>query len=168
MGTRAEARPVLQIERTPADVILELAAGAAMFAQVALAAWAWGRLPERIPMHFDFAGNPDRWGGRWTILLLPLVTAVLYALLGFVARFPHTFNYPWPITAGNAARQYALARGLLVALRVVLGWLFFGIMVGTCWAAMVGGRLPAWIPLLGVGAVTVIVAGYFVLAGRAR
>jgi uncharacterized membrane protein len=168
MRTNAEARPVLAIERAPAEVILTGAAVAALLAQVALSAWMWGRLPERIPIHFDFAGRPDNWGGRWTILLLPLITAGLYALLGVVGRFPHAFNYPWPITAENAARQYALARGLLVALRAVLGWLFLGILAGTCWAATTGGGLPGWIPMAGVGAVLAVVAGYFVLAGRAR
>ena len=45
--------------------------------------WAWPNLPERIPMHFDFHGNPDRWaaGSSYEWFLLPTVASVLVALL---------------------------------------------------------------------------------------
>src|SRR5262245_64693700 len=38
------------------------------------------RLPERVPVHFGFTGEADRWGGRWMIFLMPLVSAVISAL----------------------------------------------------------------------------------------
>lgn len=168
MPTREETRPALPIERPPWEVILTGAALLALVLQIALVGLVWRRLPDEVPMHFDFAGRPDRWGGRGTLLLLPLVTAALMGLLEVVGRFPRSFNYPWPITPENAARQYALARGLLVALRTILAWLFLGILAGTCHAALGDGRLPGWIPLGGVAAVMATVAGYFVLAFRAR
>jgi uncharacterized membrane protein len=37
-------------------------------------------LPERIPVHFGFKGEADRWGGRWMIFLLPLAGAAIFAL----------------------------------------------------------------------------------------
>ena len=48
-------------------------------------------LPDRVPLHYDFSGNIDRWGSKWENLLLPgivLVMALIFALtekLGFRA-----------------------------------------------------------------------------------
>ena len=30
----------------------------------------WRRIPGRIPMHYNFAGEIDRWGGKWELLAL--------------------------------------------------------------------------------------------------
>ncbi|MCF6745929.1 DUF1648 domain-containing protein [Blastococcus sp. KM273128] len=68
------------------------------------AAWGWSlaRLPERVPVHFGGAGEPDRWAGRaealWTSGLLALGTALLFAgLVGLVGRVPaHSLNVPNP------------------------------------------------------------------------
>ncbi len=38
------------------------------------------RLPERVPVHFGFTGNADKWGARWMIFLMPLVGAAVFAL----------------------------------------------------------------------------------------
>jgi hypothetical protein len=38
------------------------------------------RLPERVPVHFGLTGEADRWGGRWMIFLIPLVSTVIFAL----------------------------------------------------------------------------------------
>jgi len=37
-------------------------------------------LPERVPVHFGLTGKADRWGGRWMIFLIPLVSTVIFAL----------------------------------------------------------------------------------------
>ena len=38
------------------------------------------RLPERVPVHFGLTGEADRWGGRWTIFLIPMVSTMIFAL----------------------------------------------------------------------------------------
>jgi hypothetical protein len=40
----------------------------------------YSRLPEQIPVHFGVKGEADRWGGRWTIFLLPLIGTAVLAL----------------------------------------------------------------------------------------
>lgn len=34
-------------------------------------------LPETVPVHFDAAWNPDRWGSRWELLILPAALLLL-------------------------------------------------------------------------------------------
>lgn len=42
-------------------------------------------LPDRVPVHYDFAGNVDRWGSRWEYLLLPGVVLIMAAVFLLVA-----------------------------------------------------------------------------------
>jgi uncharacterized membrane protein len=44
----------------------------------------WADLPERIPIHWNFQGQPDSWGGKGTLWLLPflfLIPALLVSAL---------------------------------------------------------------------------------------
>jgi len=45
---------------------------------------SYNYLPERIPVHFDAAGNIDRYGGRISIFLAPAVIAAMTLLAEFV------------------------------------------------------------------------------------
>jgi hypothetical protein len=57
--------------------------------------------------------------------VLPIIGLALYLGLSVLTRFPHRYNYPWPITPDNAERQYRLARVFLTVLKAELVW-FFG------------------------------------------
>jgi uncharacterized membrane protein len=76
-----------------------------------LAAWAWPRLPETVPVHWGIDGSPDRYGSRVEgLLIFPVLTAVVYGLMLVFPRFdPGRANY------AQFAGAYALLRGLLVA-----------------------------------------------------
>ena len=41
----------------------------------------YSALPDTIPTHFDANGNPDDWGGKGTIILLPIINAVSFLFL---------------------------------------------------------------------------------------
>ena len=66
-----------------------------MGAMFVAAATSWPSAPERIPVHWDLAGNVDRYGGRFEgLLLLPLLALGLYLLLLLVPRMdPRRANY---------------------------------------------------------------------------
>jgi uncharacterized membrane protein len=39
----------------------------------------WQQLPEQVPMHFDWKGNPDRYGNKTELLIMILVLAAMSA-----------------------------------------------------------------------------------------
>lgn len=41
-------------------------------------------LPERIPIHWNFRGEIDGWGSRWTVFLMPAVMLLLIGVFGFI------------------------------------------------------------------------------------
>ena len=65
---------------------------AVMFVLVAV---SWSSAPERIPVHWDLSGQPDRYGGKFEgLLLLPLIALGLYLLLLLLPRRdPRRANY---------------------------------------------------------------------------
>ena len=74
---------------------------------------AYGELPEQVPMHFDAAGNPDRWGDKAELFMLPALATLMYGFMAILSKFPRSFNYPVRITATNAAFQYRLGLRLI-------------------------------------------------------
>jgi uncharacterized membrane protein len=59
-------------------------------------------LPDRIPTHFNIAGQPNAWGSRDFLWFLPCVAAGLYLLLTVLGniRF-RRFNLPVRVTEAN-------------------------------------------------------------------
>jgi uncharacterized membrane protein len=128
-------RPVIHdLERTGADVTLEVLAYLGVFLLVGISAYYYPRLPETIPQHFNLKGEPDGWGGKGSLLIMPIIGVILFTLLTVLSQFPHVFNYPWPITEANARRQYAISRQMLSAVKLALVATFTYItwsMIGT-------------------------------------
>jgi len=123
-GNAPNQRPVFSLGRSPALVAVDLAGAIAILLAVLLIVQFWAVLPDRIPTHFGFSGQPDAWGDKVTIWILPAVAAIMFVVLTAVSRYPHTFNYPVRITEENAPQQYLLARSLLVWLKAEVCWLF--------------------------------------------
>ena len=81
-------------------------------------------LPARIPTHFAITGEPNAWGSPRMLLLLPLISLALYALMTLLSRKPASFNYPAPITAQNRGRLHRLAVDMLAWLKAEILTLF--------------------------------------------
>ncbi|MEG4320294.1 MULTISPECIES: DUF1648 domain-containing protein [unclassified Microcoleus] len=123
-GNAPNQRPVISLGLSPALLAVELAGAIAILVSILPIVQFWGVLPDRIPIHFGLGGQPDTWGDKVTIWMLPALAAIIFVVLTAVSRYPHTFNYPVRITQENARRQYLLGRGLLVWLKAEICWLF--------------------------------------------
>lgn len=53
-------------------------------------AMAWNKLPEKVALHFDLKGNPDRYGSRTelitTVIILTVMNAMVYLVLTNIWR----------------------------------------------------------------------------------
>jgi len=111
-------------------------------------------LPDRIPTHFNAAGNANGWGSPVMLLLLPVIAVALYAGMTVVARFPSAFNYPVRVTAENRDRLEQATLNMIAWLKTELACLFAGLQSFIIQAARSGnGRLN---PLLMPAAIAVI------------
>lgn len=123
----------------------------------AVAAVNWNAVPDRIPVHWGFGGQPDRWGGRFEgLLLVPLIATAVYVILLVAPRLdPARANYPSFAGAYTALRVLTLlamlavqvvivsiARGrpvhVAVVIPLIVGALFAGI------GSLLGRVRPNW------------------------
>lgn len=99
---------------------------------ILLVLWGWtfthySSLPDTIPTHFNAAGEADGFGSKASIIGLPLIATLLFIGLTVLNRYPHSFNYPNPVTQDNALQLYTLATRMLRYLKLVLVLVFGGI-----------------------------------------
>jgi uncharacterized membrane protein len=73
----------------------ELPALALVVLSLAIAAWVWPHMADRLPVHWGLDGRPDRWGGRAEALLMPVaILAFIYLLFRVLpALDPGRANY---------------------------------------------------------------------------
>jgi len=120
---KKETRPIISIEPSPADKVVEVLSWMVLAALWFLTIYNYQELPETIAVHFNVAGNPDRFDDKSTLFELPVIASVLFIVLTILCRFPQAFNYPVAITIANAAQQYRngirVIRGLKLSLAVV-------------------------------------------------
>jgi uncharacterized membrane protein len=117
-------------------------------------------VPEKIPVHFDAAGQPNGWGSSVALLFLPIVAAGLYILLTVIAQFPSLFNYPVKVTADNRTRLEPLAQSLLSCVKAEILLLF--VWIEFAWIQAIRGQgsvigLKPIVVFLAAIAITIIV-----------
>lgn len=106
------------------QAILEITALSGLTFHIGIIASKWVALPETIPVHFGVSGQPDLWGEKELMLLLPALSLLFYGGLTWLNRYPHKFNYLVSINEHNAERQYHLAQSLITAIKAQVMWLF--------------------------------------------
>ncbi|WP_176142459.1 DUF1648 domain-containing protein [Halobacillus hunanensis] len=84
----------------------------------------WNNIPDTIPVHFDLSGEPDRFGGKWSIVALPIISVFIWVTFTMLEKYPHAYNYIVTIHEHNAEAQYRNAVLMLSVLKLVICLLF--------------------------------------------
>ena len=95
-----------------------------LFLSIVYVSFEWYGIPNRVPIHFNAAGEADNWGAKTTIILFPVLGILLWGGLTLLERYPHRYNYVVRITDGNAALQYRSAVVLIRFLKNTIALLF--------------------------------------------
>lgn len=159
-------RPVIRTPLSRIEVVVECIAIASIAFCIYLTIHAWLILPERIPSHFNLTGQPDAYSNKSDILYYPILAVIAYVLMTLLARYPHFFNYPWPITEQNTSRQYRLARELINRSKLLLIWL---LLYAEWLTLQTAAKQPAGpVPLVFIGIIflLVILAIYYIVVAR--
>ena len=46
----------------------------------------WGQIPDTVPTHYNFKGEPDAWGSKSAVFILPAINMAMFILLLLVPR----------------------------------------------------------------------------------
>jgi uncharacterized membrane protein len=123
----------------------------------AAAAWSWNAVPDRLPVHWNAAGEVDGWGGKGSgLLLLPIISLVAYVIMlgapfldpgranfaGFAASF-NLFRFVFLLfMAGLYGAMHATFRGVNVNMTMVVLPLLGVLFVAVGW--MMARVQPNW------------------------
>lgn len=124
----------------------------------------WRHIPQEVPMHFNAAGQIDRWGSKAELLILPVIAWLLYLLMTVVEQFPGAWNTGVKVTEENRERVYALLGHMLSTLKFLIMVMFAWI---TLWCAL-AKPLPVWFLPVVLGAVFGDMIYWLVRVFRAR
>jgi hypothetical protein len=151
------------------ELVKNGAIAVAMLAPFVYLALHWTAMPATVPSHFGINGQPDAWGPRWNLFLLPACALVVVSLLTVGKRFSNHFNYPVKVTEENRERQRELGLELLDELRFIVAVLLGYISIQQMRTALnLTNGLGVWMMLMLVAAVFGTLGAYFVRSIRAR
>lgn len=81
---------------------------------------SWGNIPDRIPGHYNAAGEVDRVGGKGEIIMIPVMEIILYGLITLVEQFPQVWNTGVKPTKENEKWIYSATGNLIAAAKIVM------------------------------------------------
>lgn len=114
----------------------------------------WSRLPDRIPGHYNGAGEVDRWGDKWELLLLPAFGVFMYAVLSAAC---------WLI--GESARKGEMPRSAgtwMAGMKLVV----MGTFAVIEWHSALARPMGTWLLPVVIGLLAVLMTGFLVSALR--
>jgi len=129
-------------------------------AMLAIILWVNSALPSgnKIPVHFDASGNPDRWGskseaimGLWVILGTTVFTVILLA--GLPKLMPRKSNFE-----KSQKAYFACWMGVLILMVGVTGLVGWTMVKGATSGSV--GELPIKIILLAMAGLYVLIGNY--------
>lgn len=103
----------VETHKTRINRVFDLIAIGLFIAVIFYTLFQWNQLPEQVPIHFNALGEVDNYGSKWVLLLVPMISVGLFALLEFLERHPEWHNYPRRLNEMNAPRFYQSSRELL-------------------------------------------------------
>jgi uncharacterized membrane protein len=102
-----------------------------LFLVIFIPVYFYGKLPDDIPYHFNFSGQPTSFGNKVTILILPLIATIQFVLLSILPKLKLHYRYPVTITVDNEQIQKELAGafGKLMKSSVLLVFILIEIQI---------------------------------------
>ncbi|MFB6465481.1 DUF1648 domain-containing protein [Cytobacillus sp. Hz8] len=151
----ANERPKLNIPKTRGEWIWNGIGYFFFVGSVILLLFVWKSLPEKVPAHFDFSGEVNRWGRRWELWTLPGFGIFIGILMQILENYPQVYNFPQRFNESNAELFYLHNRKMLNQLKnicfIIFSLLLFeSISIALDW----GFELGVWllpIVILGMG-----------------
>lgn len=133
---KTDDRRKLDIPKTMFERLMDGAAIGAFVWIVAYLVSAWGILPEQIPAHFNGAGEVDRWGSKWTLVMLPIIAGLLWIGMTILEKYPHKHNYMVELHERNIEFQYRNSRMMLNVLKNLTVYFFIYLSYRTTQVAL--------------------------------
>lgn len=130
----------MKIKNSPADIIMEVLGLVMLIGTPLYLVIRWPSIPDKLPMHYNFAGEIDRWGGKGEVLFLVVMVWILYLMISLVEHFPSVWNTGVQVTPENRMRVYRTLKYMVKTLKLAMTLVFTFLIFNT----VAGIPLPEW------------------------
>ena len=130
----------MKIKNSLADIIMEVLGLVMLIGAPLYLVIRWPSIPDKLPMHYNFAGEIDRWGGKGEVLFLVVMVWILYLMISLVEHFPSVWNTGVQVTPENRMRVYRTLKYMVKTLKLAMTLVFTFLIFNT----VAGIPLPEW------------------------
>jgi uncharacterized membrane protein len=113
------SQPKITIIPKPVDRIMDFAIISGMVLLIILPLYYFPKLPETVPIHYNFWGEADGFGNKNTLLILPPIGLLVGLILLWINKYPHIFNFPVEVNSKNARHLYTLGQRMIRIMNIV-------------------------------------------------
>ena len=110
----------MKLKNNKIDRIIEIMCLTLLIGVTAYLIFNWGSIPDKIPVHYDWEGNIDRWGNKAELMILPIMSWFLYLLITGLQQVPLAWNTGVKITEENEERVYQTLKYLMETLKLIV------------------------------------------------
>lgn len=122
------------------DLIANIASIVILLAATIFVLVNWGNLPEQIPSHYDFKGQPDAYGGKGSLITSMVIGWVMLLTMMILGIFPKMWNTGVERTPANEAVINRIVRDMLSVMEISMAVLFGYMMV----VPVIGTSMGIW------------------------
>ena len=107
----------------------------------------WPSIPDKIPMHYNFAGEIDRWGGKGELLFLLAIAWGIWLLITVTEGFPKFWNTGVKVTEENKEHVYRTLKYMIKTMKLIIVFIFTYLIL----YALTGKNQPGYFLLASMG-----------------
>ncbi len=148
----------IKIERNALDILETIISLLCLVGVVVYLILSWNTIPDKIPAHYNAAGEIDRWGSKSELIVLPIISWLIFGLITLVERYPGIWNTGVRITPENRDAVYRLLKNLIAVIKIFVLLMFGSITV----ISSLRLSLPVWY-ILGFMALLFGTVAYFIV-----
>lgn len=112
-------------EMTPQDWLMEIMSLLGLVAMLFYVFYHYPKLPGSIPDHFDFNGNPQTFGDRNQVWIIPIISLFMYAMLPNIMRFRLSYPSQRFLNRVQTQKQFTGRVRLLRYQKMIMIWGLF-------------------------------------------
>ena len=154
----------IKIERNALDVLEAIVSLSCLVGVTLYLIFAWSTIPAKVPMHYNAAGEVNRWGSKSELIILPIISWLIYGMITLIERLPQVWNTGIRVTEENRAVVYRLLKNMIACVKMITLSIFSCLTV----LSSLARNLPMWFLLAFLVLLFGTIAYYIVKLTRLR
>jgi uncharacterized membrane protein len=130
----------MKIARNKLDIIKEICCIVCLVGVLIYLLISWAIIPDKIPGHYNAAGQIDKFSGKSSLIILYVVNLIMYIGISILEKFPQIWNVGVRVTAENWYRVYRTIKDMIKTMKLLMVIVFSYLIINSAVAV----PLHAW------------------------